>query len=88
MFACNFTNHCYALAEDIMGKVNLPFTDLLPLIEATTQKLRTTPPAQGQTGPAARADRTVMNAQADLLKDDATMKQIYELMSESIMSKF
>ena len=85
VFACNFTNHCYALAEDIMGKVNLPFTDLLPLIEATTQKLRTTPPAQGQTGPAVRADYTVMNAQVDLLSDDTSTQQLYRLLSESIM---
>ena len=85
VFACNFTNHCYVLAERIMQQVGLPFTDLLPLIEATTQKLHTTPPAQGQTGPAVRADYTVMNAQADLLKDDATMQQLYRLLSESIM---
>jgi hypothetical protein len=58
---------------------------LLPLIEATTQKLRTTSPAQGQTGPAVRADYTVMNAQADLLSDDASKQQLYRLLSESIM---
>ena len=87
VFACNFTNHCYALAEDIMGKVNLPFTDLRPLIEATTQKLRTTPPAEGQTGPAVRRDETVMAAQIALLSEDERMQQIYKLLSESIMSK-
>ena len=87
VFACNFANHCYALAEDIMGKVNLPFTDLLPLIETTTQKLRTTPPAQGQTGPAVRRDETVMSAQTALLADDAHKQRIYKILSESIMHK-
>ena len=87
VFACNFTNHCYALAEDIMAKVNLPFSDLLPLIQATTQKLTTTPPAKGQTGPAVRQDFSVMSAQAALLSDDALKQSIYKLLSESIMRK-
>ncbi len=87
VFACNFTNHCYALAEDIMAKVNLPFTDLLPLIQATTQKLNTTPPAKGQTGPAVRRDFSVMSAQAALLSDDELKQSIYKLLSESIMRK-
>ena len=87
VFACNFTNHCYALAQDIMAKVNLPFSDLLPLIEATTQKLRTTPPAKGQTGPAVRRDFSVMQAQATLLSDDELKQRIYKLLSDSIMQK-
>lgn len=87
VFACNFTNHCYALAEDIMAKVNLPFTDLLPLIQATTQKMNTTPPAKGQTGPAVRRDFSVMSAQAALLSDDELKQSIYKLLSESIMRK-
>ena len=87
VFACNFTNHCYALAEEIMAKVNLPFSDLLPLIEATTRKLTTTPPAKGQTGPAVRRDFSVMSAQAALLSDDALKQSIYKLLSESIMRK-
>lgn len=87
VFACNFTNHCYALAEEIMGKVNLPFSDLLPLIEATTSKLHTTPPQKGQTGPAVRRDETVMAAQTALLSGDERMQQIYKILSESIMSK-
>ena len=70
-----------------MQQVGLPFTDLLPLIEATTQKLHTTPPAQGQTGPAVRRDETVMAAQMVLLSEDERMQQIYKLLSESIMSK-
>ena len=87
VFACNFTNHCYALAEEIMAKVNLPFSDLLPLIEATTRKLTTTPPLQGQTGPAVRRDETVMKAQISLLSENERMQNIYKLLSESIMSK-
>ena len=87
VFACNFTNHCYALAEEIMAKVNLPFSDLLPLIEATTRKLSTTSPLQGQTGPAVRRDETVMKAQISLLSENERMQNIYKLLSESIMSK-
>ena len=87
VFACNFSNHCYALASDVMAQAGLPFTDLLPLIETTTQKLYHTHPAAGQTGPAARGDMGVQKAHCELLADNPTAKDIYTLLSKSIYLK-
>ena len=33
VFACNFTNHCYALAADVLAQKGLPFDVMLPLID-------------------------------------------------------
>ena len=40
VFACNFTNHLYAIAEGILKKEKLPFQLLIPLIEETANKIK------------------------------------------------
>jgi predicted short-subunit dehydrogenase-like oxidoreductase (DUF2520 family) len=84
VFACNFANHCYTLASQVMEQADLPFEDLIPLIEMTTRKLRLAHPIDGQTGPAVRGDQVVMEKQNSLLTDAEMLRQIYSLMSESI----
>ena len=39
VFICNFTNHMYALAADLLEKYNLPFDVMLPLIDETARKV-------------------------------------------------
>lgn len=82
VFACNFTNHLYALAEKILLQVNLPFSDLLPLVDETTQKVHTLSPHKAQTGPAIRHDENIINKQLSQLS--GTDKTIYQLLTESI----
>ena len=84
VFACNFTNHCYALAEKVLGMCDVPFKSLLPLIDETAAKVHELPPRQAQTGPAVRYDTNVIQAQADLLAADPDFKQLYEQISKSI----
>ena len=84
VFACNFANHCYALAADILEKLGLPFSVMLPLIEETAQKVATMHPLDAQTGPAVRYDENVIRAQQQLLADEPLMQEIYTLMSQSI----
>ena len=84
VFACNFTNHMYALALDVLRKYNLPFNLLLPLIDETARKVHALSPRQAQTGPALRNDTGVMNAHLALLADDERMRQLYGLISKSI----
>lgn len=85
VFACNFVNHFFALSADVLRKVHLPFSVMLPLIDETTRKVHELSPVDAQTGPAVREDHNVMQAQSRLLSDDPLMQKIYELMSESIM---
>ena len=84
VFACNFTNYCYALAEKVLNMCDVPFKSLLPLIDETAAKVHELSPRQAQTGPAVRYDTNVIQAQAELLAADPTLKQLYEQISKSI----
>lgn len=87
VFACNFTNHLYALADDILQTQGIPFAVMHPLMDETVRKVRYMAPLQAQTGPALRYDRNVMDAQLDLLGDSPCMQEIYRVMSRSIYEK-
>ena len=54
VFACNFTNHLYAIAAELLEHQGLPFDALRPLIRETAAKIETLAPAAAQTGPAMR----------------------------------
>ncbi len=83
IFACNFTNHCYALAANLLKEQGVSFDILLPLIQETANKVQSMPPHVAQTGPAIRYDQNVIEAHLASLTDP-TLKNIYQLMSESI----
>lgn len=85
VFACNFANHCYTLAADVLARKGLPFDVMLPLVDETARKVHELHPTEAQTGPAARGDQNVMAAQSALL--DGRLQAIYNLMSESIQDK-
>lgn len=85
VFACNFANHCYTLAADVLARKGLPFDVMLPLVDETARKVHELHPTEAQTGPAARGDINVMAAQSALL--DGRLQAIYNLMSESIQDK-
>jgi predicted short-subunit dehydrogenase-like oxidoreductase (DUF2520 family) len=83
VFACNFVNHLYALAEDILASQDIPFEVLLPLIDETARKVHELSPKEAQTGPAIRYDENVMNKHLALLTD-GSQKLLYELLTENI----
>ena len=85
VFACNFTNHCYAISEEILKEIDIPFAALLPLINETTAKVNSLPPREAQTGPAVREDYTVMDAQTALLEGRPGLQDIYKRISKSII---
>ena len=85
VFCSNFTNHCYTLASQILSQHGIPFDTMLPLIDEVAEKVHHMPPAEAQTGPARRNDQGVMQAQLNLLTDNPTARQVYEVMSHSIL---
>jgi predicted short-subunit dehydrogenase-like oxidoreductase (DUF2520 family) len=85
VFACNFSNHMYAIADDILKKNKLSFDILKPLIEETADKIKNNTPAKMQTGPAIRGDKKTMEGHLKLLGYDKKLKEIYKLVSESII---
>lgn len=84
VFACNFVNHCYALAADVLGRDGIPFDVMWPLIDETARKVHRLPPVEAQTGPAVRYDRNVMDRQCAMLDGEPERKALYEMMSRSI----
>ena len=84
VFICNFTNHMYALAADLLEKYNLPYDVMLPLIDETARKVHELAPRDAQTGPAVRYDENVMSNHLAMLVDSPALQEIYKLMSKSI----
>lgn len=83
VFACNFTNHIYALAEKILERQQIPGDVLLPLIDETAAKVHVMSPAMAQTGPAIRYDENVIHKHLAML-EDPDMRKLYEMLSCSI----
>lgn len=86
VFACNFTNHMYTLARHLLDGCDLPFDLLRPLIAETAAKIQHNDPATVQTGPAIRHDQQTMDAHLDLLQRDPALKELYRMLSQSIIN--
>ena len=87
VFACNFTNHFYALSEEILEKNGMSLDILKPLIKKTAANILTDRPKTLQTGPAKRNDTKVMQEHLDMLeKLSPELKKLYEEVSRSIMN--
>lgn len=87
VWACNYVNHCYDLAAEVLQKVGLPFDVMLPLTDETARKVHELSPREAQTGPAIRYDENIIEAQMQLLNDNPKARKIYELMAKSIHEK-
>lgn len=84
VWACNFVNHCYDVAEQVLQRQHIPFDVLLPLIDETAQKVHELQPGKAQTGPAIRYDENIIREQAQLMKQNPLEKDLYERLSVSI----
>lgn len=84
VFANNFSNHLFAVAEKIVQKEGIPFRLLLPLINETIGKIQQYSPAEMQTGPAIRNDKTTIQKHLDYLAEEKNLQQLYELLSKDI----
>ncbi|TKB96991.1 Rossmann-like and DUF2520 domain-containing protein [Pedobacter cryophilus] len=88
VFACNFTNHFYTIAQQILQEKNLSFDLLRPLIQETANKAMLNLPSTVQTGPAKRNDELTMNKHIDLLSSHPQWQVIYHLISQDIVKKY
>lgn len=89
VIACNFTNHFYSIAHDILKDEDLDFELLKPLIGETVKKaLASIDPAKVQTGPARRDDwHTTSQHMAYLQSINPDWANLYRLVSENIREK-
>ena len=68
VFANNYSNLMYRMAEEILKDTQIPFEALLPLIDQTAAKVHSISPRDAQTGPAKRGDKAVIAHQIEVLK--------------------
>lgn len=85
VFACNFTNHMYVLAEKLLKQNKLSFDMILPLIQETADKVKYNSPSAMQTGPAVRGDKTIMKTHLSMLSKNKRLKKLYKVVSQSIL---
>ncbi len=84
VFACNFTNHFYTIAENILAEKNLSLDILRPLIKETALQVMDKNPSQLQTGPAVRGDEKIMQQHLNYLAAKPELAELYKKMSVSI----
>lgn len=84
VFVNNFSNHLYAVAEEILSQHGLGMNLLHPLIEETARKVGQFSAKEAQTGPAARGDMETIERHLAALASSPEYRKIYELMTEGI----
>ncbi len=87
VYACNFVNHMYRLAEDMLHKSKLSFDLLHPLIAETASKVQKASPSTTQTGPASRKDHKVINKHLNALESGSELHAIYKILTDSIIKR-
>ncbi len=86
VFACNFTNHLFGLAQELLEEKGLDYELLKPLIEETLSKIEMNDPVSVQTGPAIRNDQVTIQAHLELLKHNPALSELYTKLSQSIVN--
>lgn len=86
VFACNFPNHLWAIAERLLNDAGLDLSLLHPLMRVTLDKALHNHPRDVMTGPAKRGDRGVIEGHLRGL--DERDAAIYELLSRDIMRTY
>lgn len=86
VFACNFSNFLFGVAEEMLNKKGFELDMLRPLIAETLNKSLNIGPAKAQTGPAARGDLETLDRHMDFL-NKSEYKEIYRLITEKILNR-
>ncbi len=85
VFACNFANHSWAIAEDILKReAGCTLEVFAPLLRETLAKAMECGAEASQTGPAARGDIHTMEKHLQRL--EGARADIYRIMSQDIMN--
>ena len=86
VFACNFSNYMWCIADDILKTRDFDLTIFESLLTTTLKNALSSSPDKSQTGPARRGDRHVMQKHESLLNKDQA--EVYKLLSNQIFERF
>ncbi|MFL9832251.1 DUF2520 domain-containing protein [Flavobacterium sp. ST-87] len=84
VFVNNFTNHLYAIGNEICIENQIPFDILKPLMQETADKVMTILPNEAQTGPAVRNDKKTIAAHEAFLINNENQLKLYKTLTQSI----
>ena len=84
VFACNFSNHMFSIADDLLAKKDIDFKILLPLIRKTIANLESNRPKEVQTGPAKRKDTAIIQEHIATIKEKE-INELYQKISTNII---
>lgn len=85
VWACNFTNYMFTVADDLLRRDGLDLSVLYPLLEETLRKALQGDPASGQTGPAVRGDSSIVARHAATLPP--ALAELYLSLSRAIRDR-
>ncbi|PZP49136.1 MAG: DUF2520 domain-containing protein [Pseudopedobacter saltans] len=89
VFVSNFPNYLYVLAESFCKNHNIEFSNLLPLMKETTNRISFFSPKDIQTGPAARGDLGTIEKHTSILeKENPELLKVYEFLTNGILDTF
>ena len=87
VFACNFVNHLWSIADEILKDGGYDLSILEPLMRVTLENATKYGPDNVQTGPAKRGDTHIIKSQIESLDDDEK-RNIYKVLTEAIIRKY
>ncbi|MCX6235584.1 MAG: DUF2520 domain-containing protein [Bacteroidetes bacterium] len=88
VFACNFPNYMYTIAQEILHSEGISFDLIRPLILETAGKVQKKNPDIVQTGPAVRDDKAVIEEHLLMLAGHPDFREIYEIITRNIVAHY
>ena len=88
VFAGNYSNLMYIIANELLQKSNLPLDVLHPLMLETAMKAIKGDPEQMQTGPAQRHDNATLEKHISALASQPEYAELYRLLASLISKKY
>src|SRR5690606_30235405 len=78
VFANNFSNAMFQVAEELLTEHQLPFDLLRPIIKESADKVQSRSPKLVQTGPAIRNDKITMDSHLKFISSHPDWQTIYQ----------
>lgn len=89
VWACNFTNYCLTIANDLIRTSPFSFRDAYgPILNEIIRKALEQGPDHSQTGPAVRRDNETLLRHLDYLQSTGDHADMYRSLTEKIQERF
>lgn len=87
VFANNFANLMFEYSEELLLNAEIDRSILHPLILETANKVLLQKASESRTGPASRGDLKTINAHRELLGEEGSLREVYDLLTREIYNR-